>query len=245
MLVDFTPSTWALLELYVGLIGGASAQKTRLQRCRCVLSPAASHVSRIGRHTATPPAATPPDAHMRYTPSGTTTLAGCLAALVNGCRHTWVSKQVDSSSAQATAISRCSLTSYGAPTYLRVCVPRMVVTVLVLPIGGDECAKSVSLTNRYGVTVYLSYRLLLHAAILRQIERDRCRGSTMSSATLRTGWPHHFIDRILFFVAGPGVTGFCPWGRSSCFVQALASLIHVASSSIATTDLPRCPGSHL
>ena len=45
-------------------------------------------------------------------------------------------------------------------------------------------------------TGYLSYRLLLHAAILRQISRQL----SNRSGALGTGWPHPWADRILFFV---------------------------------------------
>jgi len=68
----------------------------------------------------------------------------------------------------------------------------------------------------YGATIYLGWRLLLHGSILRQIERDRLsRHREDGGGFLRTGWPHEWIDRLLFFVVGPGVTGFRPWAAPS------------------------------
>ena len=70
----------------------------------------------------------------------------------------------------------------------------------------------------YGASGYLAYRLLLHGSELRQIERDREQAQRSPAArddALRTGWPYPAIDRCLFCLVGPGVTGFRPCGEPS------------------------------
>ena len=67
----------------------------------------------------------------------------------------------------------------------------------------------------YASSLYLCYRLLLHAAILRhtarEIEAERARyDHKLSGAPAPTGWPAEWVDWILFPLVGPGVTGFVP-----------------------------------
>ena len=58
----------------------------------------------------------------------------------------------------------------------------------------------------YTSTAYLSYRIVLHGAILRQISRSRAPAYSSHVLPLQTGWPHPWVDRLLFLVIGPGVT---------------------------------------
>ena len=67
----------------------------------------------------------------------------------------------------------------------------------------------------YATSLYLGYRLLLHAAILRstarEIEAERISSRRLSAAPRAHGWPAEWIDWILFPIIGPGVTGFVPF----------------------------------
>lgn len=63
----------------------------------------------------------------------------------------------------------------------------------------------------YGATVYLGYRLLLYATLLRRISRELSRERNDPPCA----WPQQWLDRILFPIIGPGVTGFAPWGVPS------------------------------
>ena len=68
----------------------------------------------------------------------------------------------------------------------------------------------------YGSSAYLCYRLLLHAATLRQTAREQeqqhagRRSQRASGKPSRTGWPAEWVDWLLFPFVGPGVTGFVP-----------------------------------
>ena len=67
----------------------------------------------------------------------------------------------------------------------------------------------------YAASIYLCYRLLLHAGTLREtardLERERNRTNTWSARPARNGWPAAWVDQILFPLVGPGVTGFVPF----------------------------------
>ena len=69
----------------------------------------------------------------------------------------------------------------------------------------------------YAASVYLAYRLLLHAATLRQtareLEAERHRTHRPSGRPARSGWPLPWVDWLLFPFVGPGVTGFVPFAR--------------------------------
>lgn len=66
----------------------------------------------------------------------------------------------------------------------------------------------------YCASAYLCYRLLLHAATLRQTareqEQERRRTHRPSGRPPRPGWPAEWVDWLLFPFIGPGVTGFVP-----------------------------------
>jgi hypothetical protein len=67
----------------------------------------------------------------------------------------------------------------------------------------------------YTGSLYLGYRLLLHAAILRstarEIEAERISNRRLSGEARAHGWPAEWIDWLLFPIVGPGVTGFVPF----------------------------------
>lgn len=174
ILVDFTPSTWAIMEAYFLVLGGA------LFFCACwrsltlffdVLWCADSH--------------TPLATHVPDVPSPT-----------------------------RTARTR----------------PR---TLPCPPLASVQASITSVASIRYGATIYLGWRLLLHGSILRQIERDRLsRHREDGGGFLRTGWPHEWIDRLLFFVVGPGVTGFRPWAAPSAPVGCRCIQARVRSAGV-------------
>jgi hypothetical protein len=70
----------------------------------------------------------------------------------------------------------------------------------------------------YASSLYLCYRLSLHASELRQTarqlsaERQRTRRPN-GPLSARSGWPAIWVDWLLFPIVGPGATGFLPGSR--------------------------------